>query len=243
MRAVTEVPEHLLRRSQERKAALAGGESATEATAPATEAAAGSTAVAPAGGATPAATGGGAPARPAEPTYTGPPQPPPRRPRVPLWAMPVVMALPFWAMLYAGAFGERHVAAEGPVAAGAAVYTGQGCGGCHGATGGGGVGPALGNVTATFPVFADHVAWVKNGSASVKGQNYGDGGTGNGGKPATGTMPGFDIPEADIIAVVCHERVTLGGQDPPPPECEEGAEPGADAEGTGDASAENAGDH
>ena len=133
--------------------------------------------------------------------------------------MPVVIALPFWAFLYTGAFGERAVEAEGPVARGATIYTAQGCGGCHGPTGGGGVGPAMGGVTETFPNFADHVAWVKNGSAGVKGQPYGAKGA-----IATGGMPGFDLPEEDIIAVVCHERVTLGGAEIPP-ECEEGATP------------------
>ena len=218
------------------------GEPATDAGAPATDAAA-SSAVEPAGGAAPAAraSGGGAPAKPAEPAYTGPPQPPPRRPRVPMWAMPVLAALPFWALLYTGAFGERHTSEPGGIyAEGQALYTGQGCGGCHGPTGGGGVGPAMGGVTETFPEFADHVAWVKNGSAAVKGQPYGATG-----KIATGNMPGFDLTDAELIAVVCHERVTLGGQDPPPPECEEGADPdaaGADAQASEDKGAAG-GDH
>ncbi len=57
--------------------------------------------------------------------------------------MPVLIALPLWAVLYGGAFGERASTEETPVTAGATVYRAQGCSGCHGPTGGGGVGPAL----------------------------------------------------------------------------------------------------
>lgn len=228
---MTEVPEHLLRRSRERKA-QASGEAGAEAGAPATEAAASSSAVEPAaGGAAPAAAGGGGtPAKPKAPEFTGPPQPPKRNPRLPLWAMPVVAALPFWAMLYAGSFGERPTGEQGPIERGAAIYTGQGCGGCHGPTGGGGIGPAMAGVAETFPEFADHVEWVRVGSAGVRGQPYGATG-----KIATGGMPGFDLPEEDLIAVVCHERVTLGGAEIPP-ECEADASPDAEA----DAGADNA---
>jgi mono/diheme cytochrome c family protein len=138
---------------------------------------------------------------------------------VPAWALPVLVALPLWAVLYGGAFGERASTEEGPVQAGAGVYRAQGCSGCHGPTGGGGVGPALGNVLKTFPKFEDHVAWVRSGSAPFKGQPYGATG-----KVATGGMPGFpDLTDEEVIAVVCHERVTYGKADPVPPECEAGA--------------------
>jgi mono/diheme cytochrome c family protein len=131
--------------------------------------------------------------------------------------MPVIVALPLWAVLYGGAFGERKVAAVGKVAEGQAVYASAGCSGCHGPTGAGsGQFPSLHNVTKTFPSFADHVAWVQTGSAPFKGQTYG-----NSGRVATGGMPAFKGPltDAQIIAVVCHERVDFGGQNPPPPEC------------------------
>ena len=200
---------------------MEGGESAAEAGAPATEAASGSTAVEPAASAAPAAAGGGgggAPARPAAPAYVGPPQPPPRRMRLPLWAMPVVAALPFWALLYAGAYGERGPEEVTPLTLGAAVYSN--CSTCHGATGGGGVGPAMDGVLETFPEFSDHVAWVTEGSAAVKGQPYGATG-----KTATGGMPGFatSLSPEQIIAVVCHERITLAGGEMTP-ECEAGGE-------------------
>lgn len=137
--------------------------------------------------------------------------------------MPVVAFLPLWAIVFGGAFGER--ASEGPVgpvAVGQGVYTAAGCAGCHGPTGGGGVGPAMGDVAKVFPSFADHVSWVKTGSAAFKGQTYGTGTL-----VATGGMPGFEgaLSEEDIVAVVCYERVTFGGEEPPP-ECAEGAPEG-----------------
>ena len=44
---------------------------------------------------------------------------------------------------------------------------------CHGASGQGGVGPRLagGEVLKTFPNIDDHIAWVTNGSAGVKGKD------------------------------------------------------------------------
>lgn len=227
---MTEVPEHLLRRARERRAASTG-ESASEAGAPATDAASGSKAVEAAGSATPAPAGGGGgggagvPSTPGalEPPYTGPPAAPPRKQRVPAWAMPVLVALPLWAILYGGAFGERQTNEETPAQAGQLVYRSQGCSSCHGATGGGGVGPALSGVVKTFPKFEDQVAWVRSGSAPFKGKPYGATG-----KIATGGMPGFpDLTDAEVIAVVCHERVNYGKANPIPPECEPGASPDA----------------
>ena len=208
------------------------GEAAGDASA---EAATGSTAVEPAAAATPAAggSGGGVPATPAAPVpppYTGPPPAQPTKQRVPMWAGAVLAALPLWAVLYGGAFGERSGGEEGIPAMGASVYRASGCSGCHGPTGGGGVGPAMDGVVETFPEFADHVEWVKVGSKAVQGQPYGATG-----KIATGGMPGFaeTLSEEEIIAVVCHERVALSGSELPP-ECEEGAtEPDAGEGGGG----------
>jgi mono/diheme cytochrome c family protein len=223
MPAVTEVPEHLLRRAKERRAAMTG-ESTGDAGGDATS----STAVEPAAGASPAiggAGGGATPAVPAarvEPPYTGPPPSKPRKQRVPVWAGAALAVLPLWAVLYGGAFGERASSEEGPVQAGATVFRAQGCSGCHGPTGGGGVGPALASVTKTFPDFADHVQWVRTGSKPFTGKPYGATG-----KIASGGMPAFpDLSDEEVIAVVCHERVTFGKADPIPPECEAGAEGG-----------------
>ncbi|HEX2850043.1 MAG TPA: c-type cytochrome, partial [Acidimicrobiales bacterium] len=130
-------------------------------------------------------------------------------------------------ILYSGAFGERKTAgANDPVTIGQGVFASAGCSGCHGPTGGGGVGPALDNVTKTFPKFDDQIAWVTNGSASLKGQPYGATG-----KIATGGMPGFGttLSKEQIIAVVCHERVDYGKESPVPAQCQAGAAPAAAA--------------
>lgn len=114
---MVEVPEHLLQRSRERRAALGlGGGDGDGAPASAV-------AVAPAGeggGAAPVkAAASAVPAAPAAPAAPAPKigiatvpmgQPLAPRTRVPLWAIPAVALLPFWAVLYAGAFGERHPA-------------------------------------------------------------------------------------------------------------------------------------
>lgn len=118
---MVEVPEHLLQRSRERRAALGLGGDGNG------EAASSAVAVAPASdaaGSSPAkAAAPSAPAAPAEPAAPAPKigiptvpmgQPLAPRTRVPLWAIPALALLPFWAVLYAGAFGERHPAEAGP---------------------------------------------------------------------------------------------------------------------------------
>ncbi|MBW3649020.1 MAG: c-type cytochrome [Actinobacteria bacterium] len=222
---MTEVPEHLLRRSKERRAAMGGGGEGGGASSSAVEPAAAAS-PAPSGAADKPATSAPAPAKaPAAPAYIGPPPPPPRKERVPVWAMPVLAALPLWAILYGGAFGERSdEKASDPVSIGAGIYRSSGCSGCHGPSGGGGVGPAMADTVKTFPVFADHVAWIEAGSKPVQGQPYGATG-----KVATGGMPGFSdsLSKDEIVAVVCYERVTFG-KEKPPPECS-AASPDAEA--------------
>jgi mono/diheme cytochrome c family protein len=211
---VAEVPEHLLQRSRERRAALGLG--GGDAGAPATPAP--SSGVEKATAATPAATSA-APAAPAATTAKVSPAPAPepaaprRRPSVPMFVMPVLVMLPFWALLYAGAFGEREVHEETPLDIGRSLYASQGCGGCHGATGGGGVGPALadGEAVLTFPDPADHAAWIKGGTASVgTGNPYGDPNRPGGGRVAKGGMPAFaNLSDEEIEAIVLYEREGL----------------------------------
>ena len=233
--AVTEVPEHLLKRAQAARAKAAGGPAPAEESG---EAAAPSQAVEPAasGGEVAPATA----AAPAAPAFTGPPQVPRPRQRVPAWAMPVIVALPLWAVLYGGAFGERKVEAVGKVAEGQAVFVSAGCSGCHGSNGlGSGLNPSLANVTKTFPNFADHVAWVETGSSPFKGQTYGASG-----RVASGGMPAFKdaLTPDEIVAVVCHERVDYGKADPVPPECLD-TESGAEGEGSGGSADESSRHH
>ena len=198
---MAEVPEHLLQRSRERRAALEGGPPPE----PAAAAPVAASAAAP-----PSETGGvPAPAvAPAAPVPAAPPPPPRPRPgpsRVPVWVVPALAALPLWGFLYLGIFGERG--AEAHTVSGAQVYSSN-CASCHGAGGEGGVGPALedGASVQTFPDEAAHLDWVKTGSQPFAGEPYGATG-----KIATGGMPGFEgsLSEEEIQAVVTYEREGL----------------------------------
>jgi mono/diheme cytochrome c family protein len=224
---LTEIPEHLLRRSRERRAALGlsgGGEGEEEAASggaatppPATPGAGGaprtpSTEVAVAGGAAPATV-----VAPAEtlPKYIAVPRGP-HKTRIPLWVMPVLVAIPLWAFLFPGAFGnhQKRAVSTDPLVIGNQVYHSAGCSGCHGANGEGAVGPALhgGQSVLTFPNVADQISWVKTGSAPFAGKKYGSP-TRAGGQhgPATGGMPAFGttLSQSQIEAVVTYERTKL----------------------------------
>ena len=145
------------------------------------------------------------------PTYL---RPEAAKARLPVWILPVLVILPFWGILYVGAFGSRDKAeALTGAALGAQVYRSQGCSSCHGAAGEGGVGPALhgGEAKLTFPDEKDHISWVKTGSAPFKGRLYGaedrEGGQRG---PATGGMPAFSsLSDEQVAAVVLYERDEL----------------------------------
>jgi mono/diheme cytochrome c family protein len=122
------------------------------------------------------------------------------------------------------------------IAQGEALYSGApNCAGCHGATGGGGVGPAFGGVLTTFGACADHIEWVSLGS-----QGFLDAGRGSYGdpdKPINGGMPAFGntLSPEQLASVAAFERVRFGGADPQqtltdcglaPAEGEEGGEGG-----------------
>lgn len=138
------------------------------------------------------------------------------RPRVPVWAMPVIAFLPLWAVLYAQTLSQPPSKEPNQLEAGAALY-GQ-CAGCHGGSGGGGAGRQLsdGEVLATFPNIAHQLEFVNIGSAGFEGKPYGDpnraGGARNG--LSFGRMPAFKgkLTDAELLEVVRHERETLGGE-------------------------------
>jgi mono/diheme cytochrome c family protein len=206
---VTEIPEHLLKRSKERRAAIGGeaapGDEAPAAAAPATTEAADTPAPAPAA----------APAVPAEPPAPEPPKP--VRPevaaalsrrRIPYWALPVLLALPLWAYVYQGTLEPPPEPESGVLALGEEVY-GQ-CAACHGASGGGVSGPPLTDVLQTWPDFRDHVAWVAVGSQGWPADSYGAND-----RPKNGGMPAFAsiLSEEELAQVVLYERVEFGGLD------------------------------
>lgn len=211
---MTEVPEYLLERSRQRRAALGlpGGEApAGGGGAPAPAAASSSVATAPAPTAPEPAAAATATSVITEPVPEIPVQSGPRS-GIPWWMMPVLLILPFWAIIYMGAFAAPK-AAGGP-RTGQQIYVSAGCGSCHGPTGGGGVGPKLagGEAKLTFPNEDDHIAWVSEGSAPARGKSYGDPNRPGGPRPAaSGGMPAFkgQLAPEEIKAVVEYERDRL----------------------------------
>ena len=106
------------------------------------------------------------------PAAPPPPKPDPpyvaaakRRRKVPYWAMPVLAAPPGVGDHLLQRGPEPPAGADDPLAIGQEVYS-QNCAGCHGATGGGGTGPALdnGDATTTFPNPYEMVHWIAFGA-------------------------------------------------------------------------------
>lgn len=223
---MTEIPEHLLRRSRERRAALGGGgaedSTATEQAAAVTTETPKAAAPVPAAAATPetqAGGGAGAAGRGRPPVVEPEAEAPrlgPTRVKTPLWIMPVLVLLPLWGVLYLGAFGNRtKAAANDPVVVGQAIFAAN-CAACHGTNGEGGVGPQLssGEVLKVWPKLQDHINWVHTGGAPYVGKTIG---ATNIPVPANNVMPAFgqanggNLTDLQIAAVVCYERVTFGG--------------------------------
>ena len=220
---MAEIPEHLLRRSKERRAALSdeppsaeppsaeppSAEPPAEGDAPS----AGAAEAKPAAAAAPAKTA--APPPPSLPTVAAQPKPPaigilpPSKARLPFWVTPLFAALPVFGFFYMNGYQTRP--AEGPtdpLVLGAELYRSAGCSGCHGGAGEGGVGPKLseGESLLSFHEEQDHVDWVKGGSQPKIGQEYNARG-----RVAAGGMPGFggQLSDEEIEAVVLYEREKL----------------------------------
>jgi len=226
---VTEIPEHLLKRSRERRSAIGKGDDTSEGAA-ASEAssapvpAASASAVA----ATPPPSGPAKRAAAPEPAAPKPPQPDPpyvaaakQRRKIPFWAMATLSLMPVWAFMYVRALTEAPAEVAGPTGLGAEIY--GNCASCHGAAGGGGLGYpfAGGEVLLTFPNIEDQIRYIYFGTEGYNAAGveiYGNPDR-EGGPHVTGArnvMPAFSgqLTDAEIVAVVCHERYTLGGADP-----------------------------
>lgn len=221
---MTQVPEYLLQRSRERRAALGlppygSAEGAAPAPTPAEGGEAPAAEVpaagvpAPAEAPVPAVAAEAAVPAVAEPEPEAPYlAPPAARSGIPAWVVPVLALLPVWAFAYVGALNPPSTAAPvlTPIQQGAQVFA-KNCSPCHGAQGEGGVGPKLagGEAKLTFPNQADHIAWVDTGSAPHKGQPYGDPNRPGGQHIArSGGMPPFKgtLTDAEIQNVVTFER-------------------------------------
>lgn len=218
--AVTEIPEHLLKRSKDRKNELQGGGAASDAPSAATPAKTESAA--------PAAASAKAPAPAPKPPKVDPPYVAAAKTRrkIPFWAMAGLAALPVWALLYFVALKPAEVVVAGPISVGTEAYSG--CAGCHGAAGAGGAGRPLyqGESLKTFPHIEDMLNFVYAGSAkyvaaglSVYGDPNREGGAHaplsyNGNPmPQQGEKAGGALTEYQILGVVCHIRYDLAGAD------------------------------
>jgi mono/diheme cytochrome c family protein len=222
---VTEIPEHLLKRSRDRRAALTGEAGASEEAAPAAAATPATTQPAAAAPAPAAPTGRGQ-----APVPAAPPPPKPdsfvvanykKRNRIPYWAMLALALLPLWAFMYARAVTTQAEEAAGPLAVGDETYSV--CASCHAGDGSGGVGYAFNNgeVLKTFPHIEDQLRFVYYGSEQYSAAGveiYGDPDREGGPHVVLeqGVMPawGGNLTDAEILGVVCHERYDLGGGDP-----------------------------
>ncbi|HEY5153250.1 MAG TPA: c-type cytochrome [Acidimicrobiales bacterium] len=220
---MTEVPDHLLKRSRDRRAALGlgggdGGDdggAATSAVAPAADA---STSV--------AATA----ARPAvvAEVAAAPPKPVPafvqaslNRKKIPLWVMPVLAFLPLWAIVYVNTLSKAPSKAPTQLEAGATLYAAK-CQGCHQADGSGGAGRPLnqGSVVKTFPNIAQQLqfVWLGSTGTGASGTPYGDPNREGGGHKTLSyngnPMPTFKggVTQTELLEIVRHEREVFGAE-------------------------------
>jgi mono/diheme cytochrome c family protein len=224
---VTEIPEHLLKRSKAAKAKAEGAPSDSGDGAASTDAT--STAVAKAD----------APAAPAKVAKAAVPDAPPppkpdipvvaaykQRKKIPVWAMMTLSLLPVWGLMYVRSLTATEKVVAGPIGDGTEVYAG--CASCHGTAGEGGVGRKFsdGEVMLTFPHIEDQLNLVYTGSKAYSDEGvgpYGDASRGhlfynNAWMPAQGETAGGALTQAEILAVVCHVRYDLGGADRTTPE-------------------------
>ena len=210
---MTEVPEHLLKRSKDRRTSLDGGSPDEAAVAPAAQSA-------PIEKATAAAA-------PAAVVPAAAPEPVPpyveaalKRKKIPYWAMPVLAFLPLWAVSYIGGLSPSSNGEPSQLATGQAIFA-TNCAGCHGAGGGGGVGRVMtdGALVATFPDIIGQLefVWIGSNGTGPAGTPYGDPARAGGqhktmsynGNP----MPNFDksLSQSELLAVIRYEWETLSG--------------------------------
>jgi hypothetical protein len=210
---MTEVPEHLLRRSRERRAAIGGGDAGGET--PSAEAPESATPAVSEEAAAPAAAAAATPAR-VEPAP--PPEPEPVRPeveayqrrrKIPYWAMPVLAALPLWAYVYQGTLEPPPAGEDDPLVLGEEVY--GSCASCHLASGAGSSAvPALTDVLETWPDYRDQMMWVRLGSTGWPTDTYGATD-----KEKQGGMPEHPaLSDEELAQVVLYERTQFGEEDP-----------------------------
>lgn len=210
---MTEIPEHLLKRSKERRSAIGGGDD----DGPAADSAATGDAVEAAPAPVPAPVAAAAVPEPA-------PAPEPVRPevaaarsrrKIPFWAMPVLAGLPLWAYVYQATLEPAPSGELTPLAAGGEVYVSSACAGCHGAGGAGSSSvPGFDDVLEVWPDFRDQMMWVRIGNvgwyAASGDEVYGATDKASNG----GSMPAHpSLSDQELAEVVLYERVQFGGME------------------------------
>jgi len=205
---VTEIPEHLLKRSKERRSAIGGGDDPPADRAPAGEAveAAAAAPVAPVAPVPAAAVP--EPAKVPEPVRPEVAAALSRR-KIPYWAMPVLAGLPLWAYVYQATLEPAPTGELTPVEAGGEIYVSSACAGCHQPGGGGSAAvPALTEVVVDWPDFRDQMMWVRLGSTGW--QEFSDT-YGANDKPSQGGMPAHpSLSDEELAEVILYERVQFG---------------------------------
>lgn len=230
---MTEIPEHLLKRSKERRAAAGGAPAGGTDGGGTSEAAASADAPAASGAVEkPAAAKAPAPVPTLDDAVT--PEPPDiavvayarNRKRVPVWAAPVLALLPLWGFLYLFSVQPPPAGENDPIAIGQAVYAAN-CATCHLANGAGATAGGTGQQLSeghALKTFADPLAmahWIAFGAqqGARPDGTYGDkkrpGGPMNintlpGAMPAFGTT----LSPEELAAVTIYVRQELSGGDP-----------------------------
>jgi mono/diheme cytochrome c family protein len=207
---VTEIPEHLLKRSKERRAAIGGEEAPADDAGSASEAVEASPATTPA----PVAAAAAVPVPEPEPEPIRPEvEAALRRKKIPYWAMPVLAFLPLWAYVYQATLEPAPSGELTPLEAGGEVYTSSACAGCHGSGGAGTASvPSFDDVLDVWPDFRDQMMWVRIGNSgwydTTGSQVYGATD-----KPSNGgNMPAHPLlSDQELAEVVLYERVQFGG--------------------------------
>jgi mono/diheme cytochrome c family protein len=144
-----------------------------------------------------------------------------RRKRMPLWVVPVLVALPLWAVIYLGGLSPASDGAPSQLETGAQVFSNR-CSACHGTAGQGAAGRPMtdGAVLDTFPDILGQLQFVWTGSDGVgsAGSPYGDPARAGGQHVTLGygggaKMPPFraSLTQAQLLAVVRYEREVLSG--------------------------------
>lgn len=219
---MTEIPEHLLKRAAQRRAAMTGGDAPADAPADAAPAAGAPAGDAPAAAAAPAKKAPSPlPTLDDEPAKVVPDIPvvaaAKSRKRIPYWATALLASLPLWAFMYYYSIAEPPAEATGALAEGEAVYLQ--CQACHGgASGAGGAAGAQlnnGHVLETFEDPLTMIHWIAYGS--LGGGAHADGTYSPINRPQlTGQMPGWAVSPSplsaeEIAAVTIYIREGLSG--------------------------------